>query len=394
MQIGIVGKPSSGKSSFLNALTKSSIAKIGNYPFTTLKPNVGVGFAFLPCVCKEMKVNCGQCINELRPIPIKVIDVAGLVPDASKGKGMGNQFLSDLGPADLLIHIVDSSGSLNEEGEDVDAGSHDPIKDIEFLETEIVYWINGIIAKDWDKARRVARSNKTPIIDILADRLSGLKISKFQIRKVLTAKTNIFTTNIQEWDENVLLQFSKDIRELAKPIMIILNKIDKKTSYNHFLNIKSKYPDQEIFPASALAETFLQNFDKNEKIKYDPLNSTFEIIDLSDKEKASILKIKSEILDKYDSTGVNNVLTKAVKSLNYITAFPVADGSRLTDQDGRILPDVHLIPEGTTVKELAGRIHKDLADNFICGIDVRSNKRLSDSYELKDKDIIKIMASN
>ena len=158
MLIGIVGKPSAGKSSFLNALTKSNIAKVANYPFTSIDPNNGVGYAYRKCVCKEMNVSCGQCINDLRPVPIKIIDVAGLVPGAYEGKGRGNQFLTDLGQADLLIHVIDASGSLNEEGEDVEPGSHYPILDINFLEDEIEKWIFGILNNGWDKFIRVART--------------------------------------------------------------------------------------------------------------------------------------------------------------------------------------------------------------------------------------------
>ena len=171
MLIGIVGKPSAGKSSFLNALTKSNIAKVANYPFTTIDPNIGVGYAYRKCVCKEMNVSCGQCINDLRPVPIKIIDVAGLVPGAYEGKGRGNQFLTDLGQADLLIHVIDASGSLNEEGEDVEPGSHDPIVDINFLEDEIEKWIFGILNNGMDKFIRVARTTKAQIVDIFTDRL-------------------------------------------------------------------------------------------------------------------------------------------------------------------------------------------------------------------------------
>ncbi|MFX0209316.1 MAG: GTPase, partial [Candidatus Hodarchaeota archaeon] len=140
--VGIVGKPSSGKTTFLNALCNTN-AKTADYPFTTIQPNQGVGFATIPCVCQELGLTCNprnsECIDNVRKIPIKIIDVAGLVPEAYKGRGMGNQFLSDLAQADILIHVVDISGSLNEEGEVVDPGSHDPMKDVIFLENEIAH---------------------------------------------------------------------------------------------------------------------------------------------------------------------------------------------------------------------------------------------------------------
>ena len=390
MLIGIVGKPSAGKSSFLNALTKSNIAKVANYPFTTIDPNIGVGYAYRKCVCEEMKVTCGKCINNLRPVPIKIIDVAGLVPGANEGKGRGNQFLSDLGQADLLIHVIDASGSLNEEGEDVEPGSHDPLIDVRFLEDEIEKWIYGILENGWDKFIRVARSSKAPLVDIFTDRLSGLKINKNQIRKVLASDTK-YPKSITSWNNELLLDFAKEIRKYSKPILLVANKIDRPSSKSYIGKIKQFRPDT-IF-VSALTELTLQNLDKQEKIKYFPLENRIEVLNLTEKEKQIVHKIEEEILVKHNGTGIPNILSNVVDMLNYITAYPVADGSHLTDQEGRILPDVHLVPKGTTAKELAGRIHKDLMENFICGIDVRTNRKLGESYELQDRDIIKIMSS-
>lgn len=390
MQIGIVGKPSAGKSSFLNALTKSNLAKVANYPFTTIDPNIGVAYAYKKCVCQEMGVSCGQCINGLRPIPVKVIDVAGLVPGANEGKGRGNQFLSDLGQADLLIHVIDASGSLNEEGEEVDAGTHDPILDITFLEDEIEKWIFGILSNGWEKSLRVARSAKTPILDIFTDRLTGIKITKNQIRKVLSSNTK-YPSAITAWNDELLLDFAREVRHVSKPILLVANKIDRPSARDYFDKIKEFRPET-IF-ISALTEVTLQHLDKQGKIKYFPLENRLEIVTLSDKEKQIIDKIQTEILDKFHGTGVPNILSNVIDMLNYITAYPVADGSHLTDQEGRILPDVHLVPKGTTAKDLAGKVHKDLMENFVCGIDVRTNRKLGDSYELHDRDIIKIMSS-
>src|SRR6056297_894349 len=126
MLVGIVGKPSSGKSTFLNAACLTD-AKTANYPFTTIEPNMGTSHVRIECVCKEFGVDDNPknsyCINQQRFVPVKLLDVAGLVPDAHKGKGMGNKFLSDLSRADALVHIVDISGSLSANGEDVEEGS-------------------------------------------------------------------------------------------------------------------------------------------------------------------------------------------------------------------------------------------------------------------------------
>ena len=99
MLVGIIGKPSAGKSTFLNAACLTD-AKVGDYPFTTIDPNIGTGHVVTRCVCEELGVEDtpvnSTCINHNRYIPIKLLDVAGLVPDAHLGRGLGNKFLSEL----------------------------------------------------------------------------------------------------------------------------------------------------------------------------------------------------------------------------------------------------------------------------------------------------------
>ena len=123
MLIGIVGKPSSGKSTFFKAATLAE-AEIANYPFTTIKPNHAVGYVKIDCVDSEFETQCkpkfGYCLHHKRFVPVDMLDVAGLVPGAHKGLGRGNEFLDDLRQADVLIHVVDISGSVNEKGEPVD----------------------------------------------------------------------------------------------------------------------------------------------------------------------------------------------------------------------------------------------------------------------------------
>ncbi len=87
IEIGIAGKPNAGKSTFFKAATLAD-AEIANYPFTTIKPNVGIGYVRVKCVCQELGVKCNECIDGWRFIPVKLIDIAGLVPDAHKGGGL------------------------------------------------------------------------------------------------------------------------------------------------------------------------------------------------------------------------------------------------------------------------------------------------------------------
>src|SRR3989338_2051590 len=119
MLIGLVGKPSVGKSTFFKAATLAEV-EIASYPFTTIKPNHGVGFVKIECIEKELNTKCnpnhGFFLQGQRFVPIDLMDVAGLVPGASEGKGLGNQFLYDLRQADAFIHIVDVYGETDAEG--------------------------------------------------------------------------------------------------------------------------------------------------------------------------------------------------------------------------------------------------------------------------------------
>ena len=394
--IGIVGKPSSGKTTFLNALCGTS-AKTADYPFTTINPNQGVGFVTIPCACQELGVTCNphnsECVDKVRKIPIKIIDVAGLVPGAHEGKGMGNQFLSDLAQADILIHVVDISGSLNEEGETVDPGSHDPMKDISFLENEIAAWIRGIVKKDWDRAVRKADTEKKIILDFITEKMTGLKITKIDIMKAVNS-ANINTSTVKEWDDSDLLLFCHEIRKAGKPIIIAANKIDRPSAKSYYERLKKEFGDM-IIPTSALTDVVLRKIVEQGKAEYvsasGRLNPTSSI---SLKEESIINKIQTEILDPYGTTGIFETLNKAVFNvLQLQPIYPVADISHFSDNDGKVLPDVFLVKKGITIKEFAGVIHQDLLKNFIHGIDARTNRKISEKHELQFGDVVKIVAA-
>lgn len=394
--IGIVGKPSSGKTTFLNALCGTS-AKTADYPFTTINPNQGVGFVTTPCVCEELGVTCNprnsECVDKVRKIPIKIIDVAGLVPGAYEGKGMGNQFLSDLAQADILIHVVDISGSLNEEGETVDPGSHDPMKDVSFLENEIAAWIRGILKKDWDRAVRKADTEKKNIVEFITDKMTGLKITKTDVLKAISS-ANLDTSTVKEWNDDDLLRLCHEIRKAGKPIIIAANKIDRPTAKSYYERLKKEFREK-IIPTSALTDIVLRNLVDQNKVEYisasGRLNPTGS---MSPKEESIINKIQTEILEPYGTTGIFETLNKAVFNIIQLQPiYPVADTSHFSDNDGVVLPDVFLVKKGTTIKEFAGIVHQDLLKNFIHGIDARTNRRISEKHELQFGDVVKIVAA-
>lgn len=398
--VGIVGKPSSGKSTFLNAACLTDV-KVSELPFTTIDANKGIAYVKTNCICKELNIEDNpqnsQCIDGFRFIPINILDVAGLVPDAHKGKGLGNKFLNDLGKADVLIHIVDITGSLDKTGKPISSGMNDPYEDIIFLEHEINLWYKDILKReDWNKFKRTFAGKKKEFIDELYKRLSGIKINREQI--IISLKqTKLENKNPNNWDDDDLLIFSKELRELSKPILIIANKIDKKISTKNLETLKKKYKNT-IIPCSALAEHLLRQYHEKHVINYIPGSNTFRIVNedmINTKELETLKKIKTNLLDKYGSTGVQEALNHAIfKISNQICVYPVSDIKTYSDNNNNILPDVFLVEKGTILIDfIKEKIHSDLAKHFIFGIDGRTKKRLGESYELQHNDIIKITSA-
>jgi len=397
MLVGIVGKPNSGKTTFFNAATAGN-AKVADYPFTTIEPNVGVAFATQKCVCVEFGVEDNPknslCIEGIRHIPVKMIDVAGLVPDAWKGRGLGNKFLDDLRQADVLIHIVDASGAHDADGKPLGRpGMWDPIKDVEFLEEEIVRWLYQILKRDWDKWARRIQTEKLDFYHSMAERLSGLSIRIEHIKKAVY-DIDLDPEKPRQWSDDDLYHFAKKLRETSKPILIVANKVDIPKAEENFERMKEK--GINAIPASALAEWALIKFAERGIVKYVRGSDHFEILhpeQLSDRERILLNKIE-EFLEKWKSTGVQTAINKAVFELGkMIAVYPVEDASKLSDKKGNVLPDVFLVKRGTTAREFAALIHTDLAKTFLYAIDVRTKKKLPEDYELKDRDVIKIVAA-
>ncbi|TFG22873.1 MAG: redox-regulated ATPase YchF, partial [Promethearchaeota archaeon] len=342
--IGIVGKPSSGKSTFLNAACLTN-AKVSEVPFTTIDPNKGVAYVKIDCLCQKLGLNDNPknsiCIDGKRFIPINLLDVAGLVPDAHKGKGLGNQFLNDLSKADALLHIVDISGSLDQMGKHIGEGINDPYDDILFLENEINLWFNEILKReDWDKFLKNFSREKGKFIDELYTRLSGIKVNKKQIVDALK-KSNLENENPSSWSEDDLINFSKTLREISKPIIIIANKIDKEIGKKKYYELTDKFKEK-IIPCSALAEFVLREFEKRGIIEYLQGSNKFKVImeeKLSIKEAETLKNIQKKILDEFGSTGIQEILNYvAFKTTDQICVYPVSDINNYSDNSGNVLP--------------------------------------------------------
>lgn len=377
MLIGLVGKPSSGKSSFFKAATMIDV-KISPVPFTTIKPNVGFAHVIIDCVEKEFGKKCnpkhGFCKNGKRFVPIKLVDVAGLVPGAHEGRGMGNQFLDELRQASALIHTVDASGLTDWEGNPT--VGHDPAKDVEFLQNELDYWVASIVEKILPKIAKA--KSKSDMIQILYDQLSGLEISRWQIENIL-GKFSLEQT----------LEFARELRKISKPIMIAANKIDLKEAQENFPKLKENFSN--LIPTSAEAEITLKKAAEKNLIQYLPGDDFSVIGNLDEKQKHALEIIREKVMQKYRSTGIQDCLNKTVFDLlKYIAVYPVADANKLTDTEGNVLPDVFLVPSGTTARELAYKIHTTIGEKFIAAIDARTKKKLAADYKLKNNDVVEI----
>lgn len=375
MIVGLVGKTNSGKSSFFKAATMIDV-EIANRPFVTINPNIGIAYVIVDCVCKEFGKTCkpksGMCKNGKRFVPVKLVDVAGLVPGAHEGRGLGNKFLDDLRQASALIHVVDFSGLTDEEGKPTTG--RNPQDDMNFLEEEIDLWFASIIQKAVDKIGKV--KTESDLTNVLAEQLSGLEIKREYIENL-----------IEKFSLSNINEFAKELRKVSKPMLIAANKIDLPQAQENFDKLKNG----KVIPTSADFEIALKKAAEKGLIDYLPGNG-FEIKNVSnEQQKAALEKIK-KLVEKYESTGIQKCLNNSVFSLlNYIAVFPVADSNKLTDKDGNILPDVFLVPNGTTVKEFAFKVHTSMGEKFIAGIDARTKRKLAADHQLKNRDIVEIV---
>lgn len=395
MLIGVVGKANVGKSTFFKAATLAEV-DIANYPFTTIEKNEGVGFVKIECAGREFKVECkpkfGYCLNNKRFVPVHMIDVAGLVPGAHLGKGRGNQFLDDLRQADVLIHIVDISGSTNENGGPVPALSYDPAEDIKFLEEEIDMWFFGILKKPWERFSRQLQQEGKKIEKEVAKQFSGLKITEEIVKEAIRSLN--LEQDPTKWSEKELKNFATFLRKKSKPMIIAANKIDVPGAAKNLEKVKKEFQDYIIVPCSAESELALKEAAKHHLIEYVPGSRDFKIAEekeLSDRQKNALSFIKKGILEQHGSTGVQEVLNKAVfELLGYIAVFPVAT-NKLADKDGNILPDCFLVPQNTTTQDFAFKIHTDIGADFIKAIDLKTKQIIGKEAHLKNLDVVEIV---
>lgn len=398
--VGLLGKTNVGKSTFFSASTMIPVP-IENRPFVTLEPNIGIAYVRKKCVHVDLGLpKCtpvsSLCIKGNRFIPIALVDLPGLIRGASKGRGLGNKFLDSIRQADVLIHVVDISGSTDEDGRYVRPGHHDPVEDIMAIENEYEEWMYSIISRDWSRlARALDNMNVGQMIDAITQRLSGLSIRREHVVKALSV-TRLDSVKPSSWREEELRMFVHELRIASKPIIIVANKIDVEEAKDILKNVMNRLPNRIIIPTTALGELILRKAAAKGYIDYIPGDIDFTINDRSKltQQQLKVLETIQEVMKTFNGTGVQRAINEAIfTALNMIVVYPVEDPNAFTDSKGNILPDAYLVPKGTTALDLAYMVHTDLGKHFIYAIDVKNRQRIGKDYVLQDNTIIKIVAS-
>ncbi|MDX1533395.1 MAG: redox-regulated ATPase YchF [Nitrosopumilaceae archaeon] len=392
MQIGLLGKANVGKSTFFSAATETPV-QIGNFPFTTIEPNVGVAYVKTDCACKHFQIKHDNqfCVNGTRFIPIKLIDIAGLVPGAHEGKGLGNQFLDDARQAEALIHVVDIAGTTDIQGQPVPVGTHDPLEDVKFVQEEFDQWFAQILDREWQKLTKEIEQKTVKLVDGIAKRFSGLGIKDYQVQAVLQS-TNLLTKKPNDWSHEDIVTFVKELRKYTKPILIAANKADLCND----LEIMSQIHDFAVIPCSAETELLLKKAAKSGLVNYVPGSENFTINEnsnISEQQKKALELVKS-VFTKIKTTGIQTALNSIIFDvLKLIVVYPVEDESKLCNKDGVVFPDARLLTEDSTAKDLAATIHADIAKGFLHAIDCKTKQRIGADHKLKNGDVIKIVST-
>ncbi|MCU4926395.1 redox-regulated ATPase YchF [Halobacteria archaeon AArc-dxtr1] len=394
-RIGLVGKPSVGKSSFFNAATMNDVPE-GAYPFTTIDPSVGEAYVRVEDAAPEFDEvstpSVGYLEGDVRFVPTKLVDVAGLIPGAHEGKGLGNQFLTDLNETDVLIHVVDFSGQTDSEGEPTEG--HDPREDIDFLETELDQWYLEVLKKGINRYESGYTTEDDAIEAELAEQMSAFKTTEDEI-KLLIRRTGV-GFDPEEWDETDKLELAREIRRETKPMVIAANKMDTPEAAENFeeIAVDPDYEHLTIVPCSAHAEKALKTADEGGVVDYRPGDDDFEIVgDISAEQEKGLEQIR-DFLDEYGASGVQAALETALFDvLGVVPVFP-GGANGLGNERGEVLPDCYLIPPESTAEDFAYSLHSDIGDGFLHAIDCRTNRQLGKNYEVEPRDVIEVITTN
>ena len=359
----------------------------------------GIAHAITLCVHPEFKIqdnpNNSKCLDGWRYIPIELIDLPGLIKDAWKGKGLGNQFLSIAAQSDALLHVVDASGGIDSTGKITEIGIGDPISDFADIEEELIMWYHKILEGNREKVSKLIRTG-TDISDAITDLYRGIGVNKNHVKETFLI-TGLEERDFDNFDMVDSKKFASHLRKISKPTLIVANKVDVEGADKNFARLRERYNDSIVIPVSGDSEFSLRRAEQKGLIKYSSGSEQFEIIkseDLNEKQINALNFIKKGIMGEYMRTGVQFAINVAVfKLLKMNSIYPVADETNLTDKKGRVLPDLILLKEGATISDLAKEIHTDLTKGLLYGKDLRYNLRLPVDYQLRDRDVVSLVSA-
>ncbi len=388
--VALAGKPNAGKSTFFSAATAADV-DIANYPFTTIDANRGVSYVRTRCPCLELDQRCGNehCREGKRYVPIELLDVAGLVPEAHTGRGLGNQFLDALSDADVIVTVVDAAGATDAEGEPVEVGTADPRDEVDFVADELDHWLASILERNWETVSRQSRSPEFDLEEALLDVLTGVGAGAGDLAKALRDAT--YPENPRAWEDSDRLRLATAVRERTKPVVVAANKVDIAPEDQVAALLEM---DRPVVPTTADGEQALRRAADAGVVAYDPGDEAFEVVgEVSDDQRAGLDRIAA-VMDDHGGTGVQTALNTAVYDiLKRITVYPVENETRWTDGDGNVLPDAFLLRPDATPPDLAYAVHSDIGDGYLHAVDGRSQRRIGEDHELEEGDVIKIVST-
>ena len=401
LRIALIGKTNAGKTTIFDAATGMD-APIGNYSFTTKEPVIGVTYVTSPCVHKEFgviddPVN-SKCISGWRYIPIELMDMPGLIKGASAGRGLGTKFLAIAAASDAFLHVVDASGSIDEEGRIAEPGSGNPLLDYEEIEGEIVQWYKGILENNLERIIKKIDESKTEMgaYNAIYEALAGIKVTRDHIIQAFN-EIDKSPFDLMGMKDQELWTLASKIREISKPTLIIANKMDVAASEKGFRDLKEALKDKIVVPVSGNQELILKRGVKRGALEYNAAEENYMVKDaglLRPEEKRALDFMNKFSVREIMRTGIQFAINVATfKLLRMNVVYPVADVKKLSDKKGHVLPDAMLVPDGTTVKDFAAQIHTDLAKGLLYAIDARTGLRLPPTYKLKDRDVIHIVSA-